>query len=144
MRIARHTFTRMPSRCVAGNCSNEPNIDLGIVLHAFPFYSDDRPTAIARRRQWADFVKVKRVNWEPTASSRLCSAHFKPEDFMRRFHYVQGLGQAVMPRLIRDEVGVVAVPTVHATPTNMNDRPVKLHEKFVTTIDLEEDEECCS
>ena len=30
----------------------------------------------------------------------------------------------MIPRLIRDEIGVVPVPTVHATPTTgMNDRP---------------------
>eukprot|EP00112_Aurelia_sp_Birch-Aquarium-sp1_P025355 Seg84.2 transcript_id=Seg84.2/GoldUCD/mRNA.D3Y31 product="hypothetical protein" protein_id=Seg84.2/GoldUCD/D3Y31 len=111
----------MPNRCVAGHCSNLPNVEQGIVLHAFPFYGDERPTARRRRRQWVEFVKAKRARWEPTATSRLCSAHFKPEDFMRRFHNIEGQGQAVIPRLIRDEIGVVPVPTVHATPTNSND-----------------------
>lgn len=121
MRVAKHSFVKMPNRCVAGHCSNFPNVEQGIVLHAFPFYGDERPTARRRRRQWVEFVKAKRARWEPTATSRLCSAHFKPEDFMRRFHNIEGQGQAVIPRLIRDEIGVVPVPTVHATPTNSND-----------------------
>lgn len=35
---------------------------------------------------------------------------------------MEGQAQAVIPQLIRDEIGVVSVPTVHAMPTNMNDR----------------------
>ena len=114
----------MPNRCVAGNCGNVPNLELGIVLHAFPFYGDERPVAKRRRRWCVEFVKAKRAKWEPTQSSRLCSAHFKPEDFMRRFNNLEGQGQPVIPRLIHDEIGVVHVPTVHATPTtSMNGRP---------------------
>ena len=71
-----------------------------------------------------EFVKAKRPKWGATATSRLCSVQFKHDDFMRRFHNLEGQGQAsVIPRLIRDEIGVAPAPvaTVHATPTNMND-----------------------
>ena len=118
--VERHSCIKMPNRCVAGHCGNYPNVELGIVLHAFPFYGDERPIARRRRRQWVEFVKMKRAKWEPTSTSKLCSAHFKPEDFMCRFHNMEGQ-VLIMPRLIRDEVGILPVPTVHATPTNMND-----------------------
>ena len=114
----------MPNRCVAGHCGNFPNLELGIVLHAFPSYGDERPIAKRRRRRWVEFVKAKRAKWEPTPSSRLCSAHFKPEDFMRRFSNLEGQGQPVIPRLIRDEIGVLPVPTIHSTPKmTLTDRP---------------------
>ena len=46
LRVARHSFMKIPSRCVAGHCGNYPNVELGIVLHAFPFYGDERPIAV--------------------------------------------------------------------------------------------------
>ena len=113
----------MPNRCVAGHCGNLPNIKLGVVLHSLPFYNDERPVAKRRRRQWVDFVRAKRAKWEPTQSSKLCSAHFKPEDFMRRYHMVEGQSGPVLPRLLRDEIGVVPVPTVHAIPQNQYGGP---------------------
>ena len=42
---------------------------------------------------------------EASKHSVICSRHFAPEDYTRRFDYG---GQR--PRLIRDEVGVLAVP----------------------------------
>ena len=104
----------MPNRCGAAGCGSTPDIRNGIVLHAIPFYGDERPVAKKRRKQWVDFVKQKRAKWEATATSRLCSKHFKAEDFMRRFNYLEGQGEAVIPRLTRDEIGVVPVPSIHA------------------------------
>ena len=56
----------MPGRCVAGGCSAFPDVEKGLVLHAIPFYNDDRPEARKRRKKWVDFVKQKRAKWEPT------------------------------------------------------------------------------
>ena len=114
----------MPNRCVSRCCGHFLNLELGIVLHAFPFYGDKRPIAKRTRCQWVEFVKAKCAKWEPTPSLRLCSAHFKPEDFMRRFSNLQSLGQPVIPWLIRDEIGVLPVPTIHSTlNTTVTDRP---------------------
>ena len=76
----------MPHRCVVFGCSNEPNVNEGYVLHTIPYANDQRPEAKKRRKVWADFVKMKRVKWEPSSSSVICSRHFKPDDFMT--HYV--------------------------------------------------------
>ncbi len=106
----------MPNRCVAANCSNFPDVKQGIVLHAIPFYGSENPIAKKRRRQWINFVKSKRAHWEPTSASKICSAHFKPEDYMRRFFVIEGQADPCIPRLIRDEIGVVPVPTIQAKP----------------------------
>ena len=47
----------MPGRCLAGGCFAFPDVEKGIVLHAIPFYNDDRPEARKRRKKWFDFVK---------------------------------------------------------------------------------------
>ena len=108
----------MPNRCVAANCENFPDVDRGICFHLIPFYENENPVARKRRRQWVEFVKVKRSNFFSTSASRLCSAHFKPEDFIRRFHVLEGQGKSSIPRLIRDEVGVIPVPTIQNKATD--------------------------
>ena len=104
----------MPNRCVAGNCGNFANTKEGIILHEFPFFDDERGEAKRRRKKWVDFVKAKRAKWQPTKASRLCSAHFTPDSFQRRYHFLEGLDEAVIKRLNRDELGVCAIPTIHA------------------------------
>ncbi|XP_031558035.1 uncharacterized protein LOC116294550 [Actinia tenebrosa] len=105
----------MPNRCVAGGCSNFANVEKGIVLHGIPFSNDERPEAKKRRRKWVDFVKQKRAQWEPTRNSALCSLHFKPEDFQRLFTIPDALtNRPIIPRLIRDDIGVSVFPSVHA------------------------------
>ena len=54
---------------------------LSISMHFIPCYGDERPEPKRRRKKWVDFVKQKRVRWEPSKTSVLCSVHFKPEDF---------------------------------------------------------------
>ncbi len=74
--------------CVAANCTKKASLKDGISMHTIPYFNDDRPEA-KRRKIWIDFVKAKRV-FQPSKSSCLCSAHFKPEDFERRFHLLPG------------------------------------------------------
>ena len=50
----------MPARCLAGGCFAFPDVEKGIILHAIPFYNDDRPEARKRKKKWVDFVKQKR------------------------------------------------------------------------------------
>ena len=113
--FAREEFAaKMPTRCVAGGCSNTPDLEKGIALHSIPYFGDDRPQAKKRRKKWVDFVKQKRAKWEPSKNSAICSVHFKPEDFQRLFATLPGQSTPSIPRLSRDNFGVVAFPTIHA------------------------------
>ena len=105
----------MPGRCVVGGCSAFPDVQKGLILHAIPFLDDERPEARKRRKKWVDFVKQKRAKWEPTRNSSICSKHFTEEDYVRHFTFVDELTEKpIVPRLKRDEIGVTAVPSVHA------------------------------
>ena len=75
---------------------------------------------LLRRKKWADFVKQKRPKWEPTRNSSICSKHFTENDYIRRFTYVDEVtNKPTVPRLKRDELGVTAVPSIHAkNPSN--------------------------
>ena len=102
----------MPGRCVVGVCSNTASLEKGIALHVIPFFDDSRPEAKKRRKRWVDFMKSKRAKWEPSKSSVICSRHFKPTDFERRFHSLPGQSLQ-FPRLNKDDIGVCVCPTVH-------------------------------
>ena len=101
--------------CVAANCTNKASLKDGISLHAIPFFNDDRPEAKKRRKIWIDFVKAKRI-FEPSKSSTLCSDHFKPEDFERRFFMLPGQTKPNHQKLRTDTIGICVYPTIHATP----------------------------
>ena len=78
-----------------------------------PFFEDDRPEARRRRKKWVEFVKQKRAKWQPSKHSVICSVHFKPEDFERRFSLGETGGRS-MPRWLRkDEFGCCVFPTIH-------------------------------
>ena len=100
----------MPARCQAANCGNLPDKEEGITLHPIPFYNDERVEAKRRRKRWVDWVKLKRGRWEPSKHSVICSSHVTPESFERRI-FTPG----TIRRLISDEHGVAAFPTIHAT-----------------------------
>ena len=60
--VAREEFAaKMLTRCVAGGCSNIPDLEKGIALHSIPYFGDDRPQAKKRRKKWVDLVKQKRA-----------------------------------------------------------------------------------
>ena len=104
---------KMPEVCVAAGCSNQKDEVKGISLHVIPFFEDDRPEAKRRRKKWVDFVKQKRAKWKPSKRSVICSVHFKPEDFGRRFALGEPGGKS-MPRWLRkDEFGCCVFPTIH-------------------------------
>ena len=79
-----------------------------IAIHVILFYGDDRPIAKSRTKEWVDFVRKKRGGkWSPSEHTVICSRHFAPEDYTRRFDYG---GQVEKSRLIGEEIGVLAVP----------------------------------
>ena len=44
--VAREeSAAKMPMGCVAGGCSNTPNLENGIALPFIPYFGDDRPQA---------------------------------------------------------------------------------------------------
>ena len=97
----------MPNRCVAGGCSNIPDPANNIGLHKFP---EDNDVGKKRRRMWVAFVRTKRAKWSPTANSRLCSQHFRADDFESPFITIPGSAFASRAVLKNN-----AVPTIHKT-----------------------------
>ena len=62
----------MPHRCVAGGCFNTSKDEVS--LHGWP----SNPQVA---RQWTKAVRNTRSDFNPTASSQLCSGHFSDESF---------------------------------------------------------------
>ena len=117
---------KMPKRCVAAGCSNVSNLKEGISLHKLPFYDDDRPEAKKRRKKWVDFIRLKRMKWQPSQSSVLCSEHFRREDFVRSANLGDEQNLDIAKRWLRtDDFGVCVFPSVHAKALvpNPNDKP---------------------
>lgn len=113
----------MPHRCVVFGCSNCTDGKKGIALHKIPFFEDDRPLAKERRKLWVQFVKKKKAKWEPTQNSHMCLAHFKPEDFVRRFSLLPGQSLVYLPSLVSDEVGIAVVPSIQSTDIEGKQEP---------------------
>ena len=103
----------MPFYCVAANCKNKASLMDGISLHTIPFYNDERPDAKRQRKIWVDFISTKRL-FVPSKTSTICSEHFKPEDYERRFFLLPGLSKRNYPKQKTDELGICVFPTIHA------------------------------
>lgn len=128
---------KMPGRCVIGGCSNTASLENCIALHKIPFYGDTRREAKKRRKRWIDFVKMKRGKWEPSQGSVICSHHFHPTDFKRRFNFLPGQSLQ-FPRLKMDEFGVSVYPTVHANTeqTPQAERSKRMVRIFLWSVKL--------
>eukprot|EP00795_Rhopilema_esculentum_P011457 gene11457-21665_t len=105
----------MPDRCVVYGCSNENSKVKGISLHRIPYWQDENPAACRRRKLWVNFIRTKRANFQPSKYSSVCSVHFKPEDFERQNFAIQGFTSNLKRSLVRDDLGVSAVPSIFAT-----------------------------
>ena len=97
----------MPPRCVIYDCSNTTNTSKGILMYQIPFWGDNTPVAIKRRRVWITFVNTKRAKWMPSRSSVICLNHFSKDCFEYGFETV---GTYKVPKLKRDEYGVCVFP----------------------------------
>ena len=102
----------MPKRCVVAGCDNIGDKEKGLSLHIIPYSGDERNEARKRRKKWVDFVKLKRAKWQPSQYSIICSEHFKPDDFSRRFSRIEGQSFVGNNVLKRDEFGICVFPTV--------------------------------
>ena len=98
----------MPDRCVVYGCSNSNSPESGISLYRIPFAKTTNSEAKRRRRVWIQFIQRTRKNFTPSSSSSVCSEHFSIDSFNIQYP-VPGLER----RLIRDEIGVVGVPTIY-------------------------------
>ena len=107
--VERKNHKKMPARCKAASCSKLPYKERGIALRPIPFSNNERAEAKRRRKRWVDWVRLKRARWEPTRHSCICSSHFTPESYTQRM-FIPGTTR----RLITDECGVAAFPTIHA------------------------------
>ncbi|XP_022807765.1 uncharacterized protein LOC111344776 [Stylophora pistillata] len=67
---------------------------------------------------------MKRAKWEPSQSSVICSKHFIAEDFTRRLDLnIEGQGTPLTPWLQRDDFGICAIPSIHASAIEAHSKP---------------------
>ncbi|XP_075681485.1 uncharacterized protein LOC142647501 isoform X2 [Rhinoderma darwinii] len=93
----------MPMTCVAYGCNNHFVKGCGKQFFRFPMKDPDRLS------KWV--MDIRRKNWKPSASSRICSDHFTESDYMLR-------PGAMVPRLRLD-----AVPSVfNGFPSYLKER----------------------
>ncbi|RZF36788.1 hypothetical protein LSTR_LSTR014805 [Laodelphax striatellus] len=72
----------MPISCSVATCTNYENQQYNIGRRKKPIVSFHRfPKDPIRRAEWV--AAVNRPNWTPYKTARICSAHFKEEDFDR-------------------------------------------------------------
>lgn len=93
--------------CVAGapnnkSCTNNQHME-GISLHRFP----KDPTV---KKQWVDFVRRHRKEWQPEKYSVLCSAHFEDSCYTKNRQIAASLG-------IKNILDKKAVPTIDTAGT---------------------------
>ena len=90
-----------------------------IFVHTRPFFGDNRLEGIRRRRKWVNFAKTKRARWEPMKRSAVCSKHFKADDYIFQYTFPPELSRTLtIPRLQRDEVGILVFTTIHSSKTS--------------------------
>ncbi|CAB4030462.1 THAP domain-containing 1-like [Paramuricea clavata] len=99
----------MPKRCVVYGCSNVADTNKDISIYQIPFWDDNSPVAVRRRKIWLSFVRRRRDKWIPTSSSVVCSKHFTEDCFVYGSESVEKYNT---PRLKRDEHGIRVFPTV--------------------------------
>ena len=102
----------MLKRCIVVGCGNVGDKEKGVFLQIVPYSGDERNEARTRRKKWVDFVKLKRAKWQPSPYSIICSEHFKPDNFSRRFSRIEGQSFVGNNVLKRDEFGICVSPTV--------------------------------
>ena len=100
---------KMPKRCVVYGCSNVADTNKSIFIYQIPFWNDNLPVAVGRRKRWLSIVRRKRDKWVPTSSLVVCSKHFTQDCFVYGSESVE---KYKTPRLRRDEHGICVFPTV--------------------------------
>ena len=109
----------MPAHCCAWGCSNRESSDSkskGLTFHYFP--KDE-----SRCEQWIN--AIRREDWKPSSSTRICSEHFKESDF-------QGNS------LVRRHLIKTAIPSIFKFPPHLKKKsPVKRKLPFKQRLEEE-------
>ena len=85
----------MPAHCCAWGCSNRESSDSkskGLSFHYFPKNESSCD-------QW--IKAVRRQDWKPSSSSRLCSEHFKESDFKGHTLERRRLNENAIPSIFK-------------------------------------------
>lgn len=98
--------------CTAAAKQQTPKTELASIK--FRFLGDDRPECVRRRKRWVDFVLRRQAHWEPWKHSKICLLHFRREDFCRMFTALPGQEKPTLPRLMAEDLGTCAFPTIQA------------------------------
>ena len=86
----------MPTHCSAWGCSNrdtpesKENSEIRVTFHRIP-------KDVARRQQWK--LAMKRQDWEPSATAKICSEHFKQSDFKQNSASKRLLNETAVPSI---------------------------------------------
>ncbi|CAG9764501.1 unnamed protein product [Ceutorhynchus assimilis] len=101
----------MVNFCSAYGCSNEYNPLKPISFFSFPF---KRPEILD------GWIKaIRRENWKPSMSSRLCSEHFVPSDFLERLGSIK---KVLKPN---------AIPSIFSFSEHLQKKPMGLRKKIL-------------
>ena len=109
-------MNKMPRRCVVYGCGEFACAEKGVSVHTIPYFGDERPIALSRRKRWTDFVAKTRKDWTATKASGVCSKHFRPEDYDQRLaspSLLPGFEGTLSKYLRRGEHGILSYPTIH-------------------------------
>ncbi|XP_015240287.1 PREDICTED: THAP domain-containing protein 6-like [Cyprinodon variegatus] len=101
----------MPHSCAAINCQKRFTVETraaGITFHRFPKES-------SMKKQW--IRAVRRKDFTPSNASRICSEHFKPEDFDRTGQTVR-LREGVVPSVFSFPTRRKKPPATNTTKTS--------------------------
>ena len=96
----------MPDCCVSYGCNNKADPENGIGLLKILFFGDDRKECHRRWKKWIDFVLRRPAHWKPTKHFKICSVHFRREDFSQMFTALLGKEKLSSPRLMADDLGL--------------------------------------
>lgn len=96
-------------------CGEPACAEKGVSVHIIPYFGDERPVAVSRRKRWTDFVEETRKNWQATKTSGVCSEHFSPDDYEQSLgsaSLLPGFQSSFLKTLRRDEHGTSSFPTI--------------------------------
>ena len=65
----------------------------------------------------------------------MCSEHFKPEDFFRKFTTLSGQEKTYVPWLKTDELGIIPFPSVFKKGDHKEELPVRAFLSVLVTSD---------
>lgn len=111
--------------CSAYGCSESDDSSKRLHFYRFP----NREKSPNRHKKWIDFCKRK--NFKPSKNSRLCSKHFKLEDFNQS----DVLREKLMPDTkVRINLNSGVIPTIRSKTINLlnSNRDLRVKRRYYT------------